>query len=129
MGPPSISATIRAGAEQRSIPQVLPSNRICGIEVVLIAQASRDIHQGLPPLSIPCWTDGSAELATLNRSRLTIRAYLNDLQQFLEWLGPHRGLLAVEPTDVRKAMTAAGLAPEPERAAPRRSCNGTGTWS
>jgi site-specific recombinase XerD len=46
---------------------------------------------------------------TLNRSQLT---YLNDLEQFLEWLGPSRDPLSVGPADVRKfahAMTKAGL--------------------
>jgi integrase/recombinase XerC len=60
----------------------------------------------------PLLDEWAGELSTLNRSRLTIRAYLNDLGQFFEWLGPKRDPLAVEPADVRKfahAMTNAGL--------------------
>lgn len=60
----------------------------------------------------PLLDEWAGELSTLNRSRLTIRAYLNDLGQFFEWLGPKRDPLAVEPADVRKfahAMTKAGL--------------------
>lgn len=60
----------------------------------------------------PLLDEWAGELATLNRSRLTIRAYLNDLRQFLEWLGPNRDPLAIGPADVRKfahAMTRAGL--------------------
>src|SRR2546428_1577470 len=60
----------------------------------------------------PLLDEWAGELATLNRSRLTIRAYLNDLEQFLEWLGPSRDPLSVGAGDVRKfahAMTKAGL--------------------
>ncbi len=62
----------------------------------------------------PLLDEWAGELATLNRSPQTIRLYLGDLRQFLEWLGPGRDPLEVKPADVRRfshAMTKAGLQP------------------
>ncbi len=62
----------------------------------------------------PLLDEWAGELATLNRSSQTIRLYLGDLRQFLEWLGPDRDPLKVTPADVRRfshAMTKAGLQP------------------
>ena len=75
-----------------------------------MVQASPHTEQTAP--LYPLLDEWAGELAILNRSRLTIRAYLNDLRQFLEWLGPNRDPLAIGPADVRKfahAMTRAGL--------------------
>jgi site-specific recombinase XerD len=77
-----------------------------------IAQISRELRQRSGAALHPLLDEWAGELATLNRSRLTIKAYLNDLEQFFAWLGATRDPLAIEPADVRKfahAMTRAGL--------------------
>src|SRR5437016_11170198 len=82
------------------------------MEVGLIAEVRREARQRSNAPLPPPLDEWAGELASLNRSPLTIRAYLNDLEQFLEWLGPNRDPLSVEPADVRKfahAMTKAGL--------------------
>ncbi|HYM91462.1 MAG TPA: hypothetical protein VEW91_07525 [bacterium] len=65
---------------------------------------------GAPPLH-PVLEGWAGELATLNRSLSTIRVYLNDLQQLLEWLG-RKDSLTIEAADMRRyahTMIKAGL--------------------
>jgi integrase/recombinase XerC len=77
-----------------------------------MAQMPPTMRQGSQAPLHPLLDEWAGELATLNRSRLTIKAYLNDLEQFFGWLGATRDPLTIEPADVRKfahAMTRAGL--------------------
>lgn len=78
-----------------------------------MAQASAGSRRRPAAPLHPLLDEWAGELATVNRSRMTIKSYLNDLRQFLEWLGPNRDPLAAGAADVRKfahAMTKAGLA-------------------
>src|SRR5438132_1513681 len=78
-----------------------------------VAVQGHGLPEGGARSSHPLLEEWAGQLATANRSVRTIRGYLIDLGQFLEWLR-ERDPLGIGEVDVRRfahRMQSAGLAP------------------